>query len=189
MNQLYELEVCGLKRELPFVDLNDGTAYASFVVISDTELISAAARELMAQANDADIVLTIEAKGIALAYEISHLLQMKEFIVVRKSIKPYIKSYIQDAVHSITTEGEQDLFLDEADARKIAGKRVAIVDDVISKGESLAAAERIVEKAGGIVCSKMAILAEGAAADRKDIIYLQKLPLFKKVEDKYESFN
>ena len=108
----YDLEVCGLKRELPFVKLSDGTAYASFVVI----------------------ILTIEAKGIALAYEISKQLHMKEFVVVRKSVKSYVKSFIQDAVHSITTEGNQDIFLDETDAEKLKGKKVAIVDDVISKG-------------------------------------------------------
>lgn len=129
----YDLEVCGLKRELPFVKLSDGTAYASFVVISDTELIEKAGKELAAFANGAEIILTIEAKGIALAYEISKQLHMKEFVVVRKSVKSYVKSFIQDAVHSITTEGNQDIFLDETDAEKLKGKKVAIVDDVISK--------------------------------------------------------
>lgn len=130
----YDLEVCGLKRELPFVKLSDGTAYASFVVISDTELIEKAGKELAAFANGAEIILTIEAKGIALAYEISKQLHMKEFVVVRKSVKSYVKSFIQDAVHSITTEGNQNIFLDEIDAEKLKGKKVAIVDDVISKG-------------------------------------------------------
>lgn len=176
----YDLEVCGLKRELPFVKLSDGTAYASFVVISDTELIEKAGKELAAFANGAEIILTIEAKGIALAYEISKQLHMKEFVVVRKSVKSYVKSFIQDAVHSITTEGNQDIFLDETDAEKLKGKKVAIVDDVISKGESLAAAERLVQKAGGEVCSRLAILAEGKAAERTDITFLQKLPLFQK---------
>lgn len=129
----YDLEVCGLKRELPFVKLSDGTAYASFVVISDTELIEKAGKELAAFANGAEIILTIEAKGIALAYEISKQLHMKKFVVVRKSVKSYVKSFIQDAVHSITTEGNQDIFLDETDAEKLKGKKVAIVDDVISK--------------------------------------------------------
>ena len=121
----YDLEVCGLKRELPFVKLSDGTAYASFVVISDTELIEKAGKELAAFANGAEIILTIEAKGIALAYEISKQLHMKEFVVVRKSVKSYVKSFIQDAVHSITTEGNQDIFLDETDAEKLKGKKVA----------------------------------------------------------------
>ena len=134
----YDLEVCGLKRELPFVKLSDGTAYASFVVISDTELIEKAGKELVAFANGAEIILTIEAKGIALAYEI------------------------------------------------LKGKKVAIVDDVISKGESLAAAERLVQKAGGEVCSRLAILAEGKAAERTDITFLQKLPLFQKGKESYE---
>lgn len=182
----YDLEVCGLKRELPFVKLSDGTAYASFVVISDTELIEKAGKELAAFANGAEIILTIEAKGIALAYEISKQLHMKEFVVVRKSVKSYVKSFIQDAVHSITTEGNQDIFLDETDAEKLKGKKVAIVDDVISKGESLAAAERLVKKAGGEVCSRLAILAEGKAAERTDITFLQKLPLFQKGKESYE---
>lgn len=182
----YDLEVCGLKRELPFVKLSDGTAYASFVVISDTELIEKAGKELAAFANGAEIILTIEAKGIALAYEISKQLHMKEFVVVRKSVKSYVKSFIQDAVHSITTEGNQDIFLDETDAEKLKGKKVAIVDDVISKGESLAAAERLVQKAGGEVYSRLAILAEGKAAERTDITFLQKLPLFQKGKESYE---
>ena len=182
----YDLEVCGLKRELPFVKLSDGTAYASFVVISDTELIEKAGKELAAFANGAEIILTIEAKGIALAYEISKQLHMKEFVVVRKSVKSYVKSFIQDAVHSITTEGNQDIFLDETDAEKLKGKKVAIVDDVISKGESLAAAERLVQKAGGEVCSRLAILTEGKAAERTDITFLQKLPLFQKGKESYE---
>lgn len=182
----YDLEVCGLKRELPFVKLSDGTAYASFVVISDTELIEKAGKELAVFVNGAEIILTIEAKGIALAYEISKQLHMKEFVVVRKSVKSYVKSFIQDAVHSITTEGNQDIFLDETDAEKLKGKKVAIVDDVISKGESLAAAERLVQKAGGEVCSRLAILAEGKAAERTDITFLQKLPLFQKGKESYE---
>lgn len=187
--EYYNLKICGLKRQLPFVELDGNTAYASFVVISDTELIERAGEELAKRANGAEIILTIEAKGIALAYEISRKLKMKEFVVVRKSIKPYVKSFLQDAVHSITTEGEQDLFLDEADAAKLKGKRVAIVDDVISKGESLAAAERLVERAGGEVCSKLAILAEGKAAERADITFLEKLPLFRKGQDSYEPVN
>ena len=180
------VQVWSLKRELPFVKLSDGTAYASFVVISDTELIEKAGKELAAFANGAEIILTIEAKGIALAYEISKQLHMKEFVVVRKSVKSYVKSFIQDAVHSITTEGNQDIFLDETDAEKLKGKKVAIVDDVISKGESLAAAERLVQKAGGEVCSRLAILAEGKAAERTDITFLQKLPLFQKGKESYE---
>lgn len=186
MDCYYDLRVCGLKRKLPFVDMADGTAYASFVVISDTELIEKAGEALAQKANGADIVLTIEAKGIALAYEIARQLHMKEFVVVRKSVKPYVKAYLKDSVHSITTEGEQQIFLDEADADRLKGKRVAIVDDVISKGESLAAAERLVVAAGGEICAKLAILAEGSAAEREDITYLEKLPLFRKGGAGYE---
>ncbi|MGN1147961.1 MAG: phosphoribosyltransferase family protein [Lachnospiraceae bacterium] len=189
MDNYYDLSVCGMHRRLPYVDMEDGTAYASFVVISDTQLIQKAGAELAGKANHADIILTIEAKGIALAYEISRCLNMAEFVVVRKSIKPYVKSYIKDSVHSITTEGEQQIYLDEADAEKLKGRRVAIVDDVISKGESLAAAERLVVAAGGTVCAKLAILAEGKAALRTDITYLERLPLFKKEKTGYEILN
>ena len=122
MNGYYDLTVCGLSRKLPFVDMADGMAYASFVVISDTELIEKAGEELARKANGADIVLTIEAKGIALAYEISRQLHMKEFVVVRKSVKPYVKAYLKDSVHSITTEGEDQIFLDEADSDRLKGK-------------------------------------------------------------------
>ena len=182
----YDLNVCGLSRPLPFVEAHDGTVYASFVVISDTELITKAGKELAEYVKGADIIITIEAKGIALAYEISRRLNMPEFIVVRKSIKPYVRSFLHDSVRSITTEDEQELFLDEADAEKLKGKKVAIVDDVISKGASLAAAERLVRKAGGTVYEKFSILAEGDAAKRTDITFLQKLPLFIKKGDSYE---
>lgn len=178
----YTLKVCGLTRQLPFVPLSENEAYASFVMISDTELISKAAQEMAEEAERAgtQAVLTIEAKGIALSYEISKILGMQKFVVVRKSRKSYMKDCIKDSVHSITTTGEQQLFLDAEDAAFLKGKMVALVDDVISKGDSMKAAERIVKAAGGTVCAKLAVLAEGKAAGRTDIFYLQKLPLFHK---------
>lgn len=179
----YKYEICGLTRELPYVAIKEDLAYASFVVIGDTELIQAAAKELARKMQAADYIMTAEAKGIALAYEISRILNHKSFIVARKSVKSYMKNIVSEKVNSITTTSEQTLYLDEADARKVAGKRVCLLDDVISTGESLAALVRLAEKAKAKVVQKAAILAEGDAANRKDILFLKKLPLFEITKD------
>lgn len=175
----YSIEVAGVKRELPVIKINDGLSIASFVILGDTEIVCAAAGEIVKRLPEVDFLVTAEAKGIPLAFEISRLLKMKKYIVARKSIKPYMDSPIVDEVVSITTQKKQMLVLDEQDALEIKGKRVAIIDDVISTGESLSAIERLVEAAGGNIASKAAILAEGDAADRSDIIFLGTLPLFK----------
>ncbi len=154
----YELKLCGVKRELPFIDLEDNLAFASFVIMGDTELITACAPELAEKIGDVDVIITAEAKGIALAYEISRLLGKKEFIVARKSIKSYMCGVVSVSVHSITTSGEQHLYLDGHDAKRLCGKRVCIVDDVISTGESLYALEALVESAKGIVQEKQRCL-------------------------------
>lgn len=180
--QTYELNLCGVKRELPFVDLEDNLAFASFVIMGDTELVTASAPKLADRIGNVDVIITAEAKGIALAYEISRLLGKKEFIVARKSIKSYMSGVVSVPVHSITTSGRQQLYLDGYDAGRIKGKSVCIVDDVISTGESLCALEALVKSAGGNITKKAAVLAEGNAAEREDIIFLQKLPLFKKKE-------
>lgn len=178
MENSYELNVCGIKRNLPIIKISEDLAIASFVILGDTELIVNVAPQIAKKLPEVDILVTAEAKGIPLVYEISKLLNMKEYIIARKSIKPYMNNPITDEVVSITTQKEQTLCLDGSDAEKIMGKRVAIIDDVISTGESLSAIERLVEKAGGIITAKAAILAEGDAADRTDIIFLEKLPLF-----------
>ncbi len=184
----YEMELCGVRRTLPFIPINDTTAFASFVVLSDTELVSACAPEMARRIGAVDAIVTAEAKGIALAYEISKLLGLKEFIVARKSTKSYMKNVVSASVHSITTAGEQHLYLDGVDADKIRGKRVCLVDDVISTGESLHALEALMQNAGASVVKKAALLAEGDAAARTDIIFLQKLPLFRKTADgEYEA--
>lgn len=179
----YTLEVCGCTRSLPFIHINEHTAFASFVILGDSELIQAAAQELVKKLPDVDVILTAEAKGIALAYEISRLLEHKEFIVARKSVKSYMKNPLVQSVHSITTKGEQKLYLDELDAQKLSGKRVLIIDDVISTGESLRAIEQLAMQAQGDVVCKAAVLAEGDAAMRDDIVFLKKLPLFHIEED------
>ena len=176
--ETYHLEVCGVTRELPFVPISDTMAFASFVIISDTELISACAGPLAEKIGPVDAIVTPEAKGIALAYEVSRRLGLKDFIVVRKSVKSYMKDYVSEEVRSITTKGVQHLYLDRAAADKIRGRRVCVLDDVISTGESLRAVESLVKKAGADVTCRAAVLAEGEAADRRDIVFLQKLPLF-----------
>lgn len=184
--ETYQLHICGLTRELPYIPISDTMAYASFVVLGDTELVERAGKELALRAKDADIVLTAEAKGIALAHEITRNLGKKEFVVARKSVKSYMKNPIEEVLHSITTQGEQRLYLDEEDVEKIRGKKICLVDDVISKGESLQAMENLVAHVGAQVTCRMAILAEGEAAKREDIIFLKELPLFKKGTFGYE---
>ena len=174
----YNIEVAGVKRELPIIKITEDLSIASFVILGDTELVCAAAEEIVKKLPQVDVLVTAEAKGIPLTFEISRLLKMKKYIVARKSVKPYMDSPIIDEVVSITTQKKQLLVLDEQDALWIKGKRVAIIDDVISTGESIKAIERLVESAGGIIAAKAAILAEGDAAKRNDIIFLEMLPLF-----------
>ncbi|MBU5437261.1 adenine phosphoribosyltransferase [Tissierella sp. MSJ-40] len=178
MKKIYTIQVAGVTRELPIVQVNDNLCIASFVILGDTELVCATAPEIVKRLPEVDILVTAEAKGIPLVFEMSRLLKMPKYIVARKSIKPYMNSPIIDEVVSITTQKKQLLCLDEQDAAYIKGKKVAIIDDVISTGDSIQAMERIVESSGGIVAAKAAILAEGEAANRKDIIFLEYLPLF-----------
>ncbi|WP_058990858.1 phosphoribosyltransferase family protein [Anaerococcus rubeinfantis] len=173
----YKLKVCGLERNLPIIQISDNLKIASFVLLGDAELVEKAGLELSKKV-DADIILTAEAKGISLAHEIAKNVGEKSFVVARKSEKAYMNDPIYVEVNSITTKNIQKLFLDFKDVEKIKGKKIALVDDVISTGESMNALESLVEKAGGKVVQKLAILAEGDAANRDDIIYLEKLPIF-----------
>ena len=178
MSDCYELNVAGVTRQLPIIPISPELAIASFVILGDCELVTAAAPLLAQRLPEIDYVVTAEAKGIPLANEVSRLLGLPYYIVARKSIKPYMKAPLTDEVNSITTQKTQALCLDGKDALAIKGKRVAIVDDVISTGESLSAVERLVEKAGAAVAARAAILAEGDAAKRDDILFLEELPLF-----------
>lgn len=173
----YKLKVCGLERDLPIIQISDNLKIASFVLLGDAELAEKAGKELSKKV-DADIILTAEAKGISLAHEIAKNIGEKSFIVARKSEKAYMNDPINVEVNSITTKNTQKLFLDFKDVEKIKDKKVALVDDVISTGESMNALESLVKKAGGEVVQKLAILAEGDAAKREDIIFLEKLPIF-----------
>lgn len=175
----YTLEICGLKRDLQLIEIAPGLSIASFVILGDTELVCRVAPELVKRLPPLDIIITAEAKGIPLAFEVSRLLGMN-YIIARKSIKPYMDHPLVDEVLSITTQKEQTLCLDGHDAELIKGKRVAIVDDVISTGESINAVQRLIEKAGGTVVAKAAILAEGDASKMEDIIYIKPLPLFRR---------
>ena len=174
----YTLHVAGLTRELPIIKLSYDLSIASFVILGDTEIVKKTAPMIAKKLPEVDFVVTAEAKGIPLAYEISKILNLNEYIVARKSIKAYLEEPIEVEVNSITTTNSQKLYLNNQDANKIKGKRVALIDDVISTGQSLKALERLVEKAGANVVAKAAILAEGDAKDRKDIIFLEALPTF-----------
>ena len=174
----YTLHVAGLTRELPIIKLSYDLSIASFVILGDTEIVRKIAPIIAKKLPEVDLIVTAEAKGIPLAYEISKVLNLNEYVVARKSVKAYMEESIEVEVNSITTTNSQKLYLNNRDAKKIKGKRIALVDDVISTGQSLKALERLVEKAGGKVLAKAAILAEGDAKDRKDIIFLEALPTF-----------
>ena len=174
----YRMNVAGLERDLPICKVSDSLYIAGFVIFGDQELTVACARDLLERAPEYDYIITAEAKGIPLAHEMARQAGDAKYILARKGPKLYMRDIFDVTVRSITTAKEQRLYLDGADAELMKGKRILIVDDVISTGESLAALEALVEKAGGIVCGKMAVLAEGDAQDRADLIYLEKLPLF-----------
>ena len=175
---VYRMQVAGLWRELPICPVSDTLSIAGFVIFGDQELTVACARELLARAPEYDYIITAEAKGIPLGHEMARQTGAEKYFLARKAPKLYMTGVFESTVKSITTAKEQTLYLDTADAALMKGKRILIVDDVISTGESLKALEVLVEKAGGIVAGRMAILAEGDAQDRDDIIYLHKLPLF-----------
>ena len=174
----YTMNVAGLQRQLPICPVNDTLSIAGFVIFGDQELTVACARELLKKAPEYDYLITAEAKGIPLAHEMARQAGAAKYFLARKAPKLYMTGVFEASVKSITTAKEQTLYLDVADAELMKGKRILIVDDVISTGESLSALEHLVEKAGGNIVGRMAILAEGDAQDREDLVYLEKLPLF-----------
>ena len=175
----HSMTIAGLQRQLPICPLNENLSIAGFVIFGDQELTVACAGELLKKAPEYDYIITAEAKGIPLAHEMARQAGNPKYILARKGPKLYMRDIFSVTVQSITTAKEQKLYLDGADAELMKGKKILIVDDVISTGESLKALEALVEEAGGIVCGKMAILAEGDAIGREDLIYLEPLPLFK----------
>ncbi|MBO4769614.1 MAG: adenine phosphoribosyltransferase [Clostridia bacterium] len=174
----YTMNIAGVEHDLPLCKVNDDLYIGAFVIFGRVELTEACACELLKKAPEYDYILTAEAKGIPLAYEMAKQHGDDFYFIARKKPKLYMERVFEVNVKSITTEGEQKLYLDGVDADKMKGKRVLLVDDVISTGESLAAIEQLAVEAGGVVCGKMAVLAEGDAQNREDIIYLEKLPLF-----------
>ena len=174
----YRMHIAGLDRDLPICPVTEDLYIAGFVIFGDPELTVACARELLKKAPEYDYIITAEAKGIPLAHEMARQAGDSKYILARKGPKLYMRDIMDVSVRSITTAKEQRLYLDGADAALMKGKRILLVDDVISTGESLAALEALVNKAGGNICGRMAILAEGDAQDREDLIYLEKLPLF-----------
>ncbi len=176
----YTMTIAGVEHKLPLCPLNDELNIAGFVIFGAPELTTACAKELLNRAPEYDYIITAEAKGIPLAHEMARLAGNQKYFVARKKPKLYMTGVFESTVNSITTEGEQKLYLDIADAEIIKGKKILIVDDVVSLGQSLAAVEKLVNDAGGIICGKMFILAEGKAAKRDDIIFLEELPLFDK---------
>ncbi len=174
----YRMKFGTLERELPICRVTETLYIAGFVLLGDPALSKECARELLEKAPEYDYILTAEAKGITLAHEMALQHGDERFKVARKGSKRYMNGVFEVKVHSITTAKEQSLYLDGADAALLKGKRVLIVDDVISTGESLGALEALVTKAGGNIVGKMAVLGEGDAASRSDITVLQALPLF-----------
>ena len=174
----YDIDIAGLKRALPLCRVSDDLYISAFVIFGDVELTVHCAAELLKRAPEYDYLIAPEAKAIPLLYEMARQSGANKYFVARKKAKAYMQGVLEVSVRSITTAGEQTLVIDTEDAAQIKGKRMLILDDVISTGESLRAMEALVEKCGGIIVGKMAVLAEGDAAKREDIITLASMPLF-----------
>ncbi len=174
----HPIKVAGLERQLPICRVNDSLYIAGFVVFGDQELTVAVAKAMLEKAPEYDYLITAEAKGIPLIHEMARQHSDKKYMLARKVPKLYMTGVFDCAVKSITTEKEQHLYLDTADAELMKGKRILIIDDVVSTGESLRALEILVEQAGGVICGKMCAIAEGEAAERDDLIFLETIPLF-----------
>lgn len=178
MNMTYKMTIAGCERELTLFPVTDDLYIAGFVIFGDVELTVACARDLLKVVPEYDVLITAEAKGIPLIHEMARQAGMNKYIVARKASKVYMRDILVTEVNSITTQREQTLCIDGDDAQYMKGKRVLVLDDVISTGDSLRALEQLVHDAGGIICGRAAILAEGEAASRDDLVYLEKLPLF-----------
>ena len=176
----YHMTIAGCERDLPMCPLNESMMIAGFVIFGDPELTTACAKELLKRVPEYDYMITAESKGIPLVHEMARLAGNQKYFLARKAPKLYMTGILQVDVHSITTAKEQKLFLDTADAAIMKGKRILLVDDVVSLGDSMRALEQLVLTAGGEIAGRATILAEGDAAKRDDLIYLEKLPLFDK---------
>ena len=177
MSEFYTMKIAGLERNLEKFPVSDKLDIAAFIIFGDVELTIKSCEELLKKVPQFDVIITPEAKSIPIAYELARQ-SGKPYIVARKGVKVYMRNPIDVSVTSITTKNEQHLYLGETEVNLIKGKRVLIVDDVISTGESLEAVRNLVKEAGALEAASCAILAEGDAAERDDIIFLEKLPLF-----------
>lgn len=177
---VYTINIEGLERDLPLCPINEELYIGAFILFGDVELTEHCAKELYKRAPEHDVMITAESKGIPLICEMCRLSGKNRYVLARKSVKLYMKDVVACETKSITTGSLQTLYIDGSDSEYLKGKRVLIVDDVISTGGSLASLENLVNQAGGEIVGKMAILAEGDAIERSDIVYLQKLPLFDK---------
>lgn len=177
--ETYKINIAGLERELPICPVNDKLDIAAFVIFGDVEMTVKSAEALLAKCPEFDYIVTPEAKSIPLAYEMSRQ-SGKKYFVCRKGAKLYMKDLVSVHVRSITTDAIQTVYLDGLEGDQLRGKRVLIVDDVISTGESLLAVNALVNKFDANIVGQAAILAEGDAAKRDDIVFLQELPVFPK---------
>ncbi len=177
MSEFYKMKIAGLERELEKFPVSDKLDIAAFIIFGDVELTVKGCEELLKKVPEFDVIVTPEAKSIPIAYEMSRQ-SGKPYIVARKGVKVYMRNPLDVCVNSITTQHEQHLYLGETEVNMLKGKKVLIVDDVISTGESLSATRLLIEKAGGTEAATCAFLAEGDASQRDDIIFLEKLPLF-----------
>ena len=175
---VYRLKVAGIERDLPLCPIGENLNIGAFVLFGDVELTEKFAAALLEKAPEYDVMVTAESKGIPLVHAMCRIAGKNRYVLARKSVKLYMKDVLKCETQSITTAAKQTLYIDGDDAEYMKGKRVLIVDDVISTGNSLSAIEKLVNTAGGNIVGRMAILAEGDAIDREDIIYLEPLPLF-----------
>lgn len=174
----YTIDIAGMKRDLKLFPVNDDLQIAAFILFGDVEITEHAAAKLLEKAPEFDLIVTAEAKSIPLAYEMARQAGQNDYIIARKGVKVYMEDVLSVNVNSITTENVQTLHLGKDEADRIKGRRILVLDDVISTGDSLRAIENLVLKAGGEIVGRMAVLAEGDAFDRTDITVLGKLPLF-----------
>ena len=177
---VYKMKVAGLERDVPLCPINEDLYIGAFILFGDVELTERCAEELAKLAPEHDVLLTAESKGIPLVHAMARHLNENRYVLARKSVKLYMKDVVSCETKSITTGHMQTLYIDGSDAEYLKGKKVLIVDDVISTGGSLLSLEKLVELAGGTIAGKMTILAEGDAIGREDITYLAPLPLFDK---------